>query len=67
MEDSTTGQLFQMNKLAELYYKFGLKFHFLKWTKSSESSFLLTIDESRKMYIIVEREYFFILQMLEKA
>ncbi len=55
MEDSTTGKLFQMNKLAELYCKFGLKFHFLKWSKSSESSFLLTIDESRKMYIIVEK------------
>ena len=67
MEDSTTGQLFQMNKLAELYSKFSLKFNFLKWTKSSESSFVLTIDESKKMYIIVEREYFFALQILEKT
>jgi hypothetical protein len=56
-----------MNKLAELYSKFSLKFNFLKWTKSSESSFVLTIDESTKMYIIVEREYFFALQILEKT
>jgi len=42
-----------MNNLAELYTKFGTKFNFLKWSKSSESSFVLTIEDNKKMYIIV--------------